>query len=76
MLSDGELTTLLAALRLWQQQMSTLGPESQQSLPLLGDIQPLSAAEIDQLCARVNVELHTLAPVETGSFVLCLFDSD
>jgi hypothetical protein len=76
MFADRELATVLAALRLWQQQMSTLGSEGQQSFPQLVGMQPLSAGEIDRLCERINTEPNARLPVEPGNFVLCQFDAD
>jgi hypothetical protein len=51
MLSDRELATVLAALRLAQQDRAGL-----ESMPHFEDVEPLSNEEIDELCERLNTE--------------------
>lgn len=56
--SNRELTTVLAALRAWQQTLIAIGPACRQ-LSGTGHFvsyTPLSAEEIDTLCAWLNEE--------------------
>ena len=56
-LTSRELATVLAALRWWQQELQRLDPPN--DIPPIGfhftDQTPLSGAEIDDLCERLNV---------------------
>ena len=59
--SDRELATLLAALRSWQERF---GSENGRATALAsfehfnGGLVPLSSAEIDDLCERINLDMQ------------------
>lgn len=57
MLTLRQLTTVLAALRFWQQQLTREGLSFAQAFPHFSDEQPLSVDEIDALCDRLNRSL-------------------
>lgn len=50
-LSDRELATVLASLRYWQDEMARY---DQSTLEHFQDVTPLTVAEIDELCERLN----------------------
>lgn len=54
MLTSRELATVLAALRLWQRQLAREGSAFADGSPHFVDEVPLSVAEIDTLCDRLN----------------------
>jgi hypothetical protein len=54
MLTSRELATVLAALRHWQQQLAREGRAFADGFPHFVDEEPLSVAEIDTLCDRLN----------------------
>lgn len=53
-LNPRELATVLAALRYWQDEMSTSGANDCYPEHFAGGIVPLAADEIDGLCERLN----------------------
>jgi hypothetical protein len=56
-LSDRELATVLASLRWWQSHMEAWGRmplDHEEIATNLGEIDPLNAEEIDELCERIN----------------------
>lgn len=60
-LSDQELNTVLAALRLWQMQRERDIPGSILEIATAGDtVDPLDSDEIDSLCERLNVDEDAL----------------
>ena len=54
MLTSRELATVLAALRHWQQQLEREGLAFADGFPHFADAKPLSVAEIETLCDRLN----------------------
>lgn len=54
-LSDREMATVLAALRYWE---GECGPEDTEAADMVhfDGCTPLTVAEIDELCERLNVE--------------------
>ena len=54
MFNPRELATVLAALRLWQQQLSKDGIELTNSYPRSWKSGPLSVKQIDRLCEQLN----------------------
>ncbi len=54
MLSARELATMLAALRHWQQKLERGGLAFADGFQHFADAEPLSVAEIDNLCDRLN----------------------
>lgn len=54
MFSARELATVLAALRHWQQQLARGSLAFADGFPHFVDEEPLSVAEIDTLCDRLN----------------------
>ncbi len=55
MLTSRELATVLVALRLWQRQLAREGSAFADGWPHFAEAEPLSVAEIDTLCERLNV---------------------
>jgi hypothetical protein len=53
--SDRELATVLAALRYWQQDLAANEDEPPISEHFADGATPLTVAEIDDLCERLNV---------------------
>ena len=53
-LSDRELATVLAALRYWQQDLADNEEEGPICQEHFEEVTPLSVAEIDELCERLN----------------------
>jgi hypothetical protein len=66
-LTKRELTTILAALRYWQQDLAANeeeGPISSEHFD--GAISPLSVEEIDGLCERLNFESAAIKTQESS----------
>jgi hypothetical protein len=55
-LSDRELATVLAALRYWQHDLAENEEEGPIGQEHFAEVTPLSVAEIDGLCERLNCE--------------------
>ena len=54
MFNPRELATVLAALRLWQQQLKKHGIALTNSYPQFLEERPLSVKQIDRLCEQLN----------------------
>ena len=54
MLNPPELATILAALRLWQQQLRKHGIALANGYPQFSEERPLSEKQIDRLCEQLN----------------------
>ncbi len=53
-LNPQELATILAALRHWQHTVDPQAKATAMTYPQFEEVQPLSSAEIDDLCERLN----------------------
>lgn len=51
-----ELSSVLAGLRLLQDKIEDETLNAERKLPHFDDVEPLSAEQIDQLCARLDCE--------------------
>ena len=53
-LTPRELAIILAALRHWQHTIDPQAKTTAKTYPQLEEVEPLSSAEIDELCERLN----------------------
>lgn len=69
-LNDRELATVLVALRHWQEYMLSLGSgaarQVRQQYDHFTDAPPLTVAQIDRLCERINTKEAELVCTECG----------
>ncbi len=61
MLTIRETATVLAALRHWQEEIHAVGVRLLQYDSHFEQVTPLTVAEIDDLCERLNFESPTVA---------------
>jgi hypothetical protein len=81
MTDSRKLATIVAALRAWQGQKSIQGPLSPLDTEKIttdnGRFQPLSSAEIDELCVELNAApARRLVVTLEGGLVSCVLSSD